>query len=162
MTGTAAVGAIGAERLSQYRNAPLANVLLTLGFDKAFLVVAVGALTATGSVLLIQMLSISRTIYAMSVNKQLPNFFSKIHPKLKTLYIAEIIIGSLMATMALFISVSSIIALTSLGIISYYSLINLAALVMKKQKSGLNIHPTSTGIPVKPLSNSKLFLILLR
>jgi APA family basic amino acid/polyamine antiporter len=164
LSGIAAVGAVGAETLSQYRNAPLANVLLTLGFEKAFLVVAVGALTATASVLLIQMLSISRTAYAMSMNKQLPSFLSKLHPKFKTPYRAEIIIGSLMAIAALFVNVSSVIALTSLGILSYYSLINLAALVMKRQKGGFNIHPI---IPILGFLSSlfliaNYFLVLLR
>ncbi len=141
LCGTAAVGAVGAEKLSQYKNAPLANVMIALGFEKAFLVVTIGALTATGSVLLIQMLSISRTIYAMSMNNQLPSFFSKIHPRFKSPYRAEIAIGILMAIATLFLNASSVIALTIFGILSYYSLINLAALVIGKQMGRFNIHP---------------------
>lgn len=157
LTGTAAIGAVGAEKLSsQCINAPLAYVMLILGFKEAFFVVAIGALTATASVLLIQMLGISRTIYAMSKNKQLPSFLCKLHPKFRTPYKAEIIIGLLMALTALFLDAKSVIKITSLGILSYYSIVNLAALVMKKQKGGLEIHPI---IPVLGFFSS-LMLIL--
>jgi len=143
LSGVSSVGSVGAAKLSseQFRNAPFAFVMLDLGFREAFLVIALGALTATASVLLIQMLGISRTIYAMSKNRQLPGFFSKLHPKFKTPYRAEIIIGILMAIAALFLNARSVVTLTSLGILSYYALINLAALVLKKQKNGFDVNP---------------------
>jgi APA family basic amino acid/polyamine antiporter len=156
MTGIAAVGAVGAEKLSsQCRIAPLACVMLALGFNKAFLVVAFGALTATASVLLIQMMGISRTIFAMSKNKQLPPFLSELHPRFKTPYKAEIFIGLLMVLAALFLNIRSVVTITSLGILSYYSIVNLAALVMRKSKGGLNIHPI---IPILGFLSSALLI----
>ena len=156
LTGLAAVGAVGADKISsQCINAPLACVMLSLGFKEAFLVVALGALTATASVLLIQMLGISRTIYGMSKNKQLPTFLSELHPRFKTPYRAEIIIGIMMALAALFLNAKSVIIITSLGILSYYSLVNLAALIMRKNKEGLNIHPV---IPILGFLSSALLI----
>jgi len=142
MSGIASVGVVGSEKLSskEFRNAPFAYVMLATGFRWAFLIIAIGAITATASVLLIQMLGISRTVYAMSKNKQLPSFLCKLHPKFKTPYKAEIILGILMALAALFLNARSVIILTSLGILSYYSIINLAALVMKRQKGGFEVH----------------------
>lgn len=143
LIGISSIGSVGAEKLSspEFRNAPLAYVMLDLGLRKSFLLVALGALTATASVLLIQMLGISRTIYAMSKNKQLPDFLSKLHPRFRTPYRAEIIVGILMAMTALLMNARSIIMLTSFGILLYYSLINLAALIMKKKKGGFEVHP---------------------
>ena len=156
MAGFASIGVVGAEKLStQYRNAPFAYVMLDTNFPMAFLIMAIGALTATSSVLLIQMLGISRTIYAMSHNKQLPSFLSELHPKFKTPYKAEIIIGILMALLALFLKTESVIALTSLGILSYYSLINLAALVMRKQKGEFNVNPI---VPILGFVSSALLI----
>lgn len=158
LSGFSAVGSVGAEKLSsrQFRNAPFAYVMLDLGFKEAFLVVALGALTATASVLLIQMLGISRTIYAMSKNNQLPTFLSRLHPRFRTPYRAEIIIGILMAIAALFLNARSVIILTSFGILSYYSLINLAALIMRKQKGGFEVNAI---IPILGFLFSALLIV---
>jgi APA family basic amino acid/polyamine antiporter len=139
LTGFVAVGVAGSSDLSshQFRNAPLAYVMLSTGIAPAFLVVAIGAVAATSSVLLIQMLGISRTIYAMAANRQLPPFFSAVHPRFKTPYRAEVLMGSGMALGALFLDSTSVVALTSLGILSYYALINLAAVRMRKQRGAM-------------------------
>jgi len=143
LTGFVAVGVVGSEKLSsaEFSGAPLAHVMLSTGFASAFSVVAVGAVAATASVLLIQMLGLSRTIYAMSANNQLPSFLSELHPRFKTPYRAEVLIGVAMAVAALFVDAKSVVALTSLGILSYYALINLAAIKMRSQKGAFKVHP---------------------
>jgi basic amino acid/polyamine antiporter, APA family len=143
-TGLVAVGVAGSDLLSsaQFMNAPLAHVMLLTGFNSAYLVVTVGAITATASVLLIQMLGLSRTIYAMSVNNQLPSFLSAVHPRFRTPYRAELLMGGVMAAAALVLDTKTVVALTSLGILSYYALINLAAVRMRKKKGTLNVHYT--------------------
>jgi APA family basic amino acid/polyamine antiporter len=136
------IGVVGWEKLSsvQYSLAPFAYVMLSTGFPYGFLIIALGALAATANVLLIQMLGISRTVYAMSANNQLPSFLSKVHPRFKTPYIAGILIGALMALGALILNTNTVIALTAFGIISYYAFINLAALKLRKRKGEFNIH----------------------
>lgn len=142
LTGLVAVGVVGSQTLTSpgFRNAPLANVMLSTGFKSAFFVVAIGALTATASVLLIQMLGLSRTIYAMSTNNQLPSYLSAVHPKFKTPFRAEILIGAAMSVAALFVDSKSVVALTSLGILSYYALINLASIKLRSQKGAFKVH----------------------
>jgi len=143
LTGLVAVGVVGSDTLSsaEFSGAPLAHVMLSTGFSYAFSVVAVGAVAATASVLLIQMLGLSRTIYAMSANNQLPKFLSELHPRFKTPYRAEVMIGVAMAMAALFVDAKSVVALTSLGILSYYALINLASIRMRSQKGAFRVHP---------------------
>lgn len=141
LLGLLSVGAVGAEALNSpsYVNAPLAAVIQHIGYRWGFFVVAIGALAATASVLLIEMLGLSRTIYGMSANKQLPRFFSKVHKRFGTPYRANIFIGILMALMAYFVSTMRIIFLSGLGILTYYAIINLAALKMRKQPGGFNV-----------------------
>ncbi len=143
LAGVSAVGAVGAEKLgsSDFSKAPFAMTMRETGFEAGFLIIALGAIAATSSVLLIQMLGLSRTVYAMSRNRQLPNFLSELHPRFKTPYKAEIILGVLMAIAALVLEPNSVIALTSFGILAYYAVINLAALALKKQKGLFEVHP---------------------
>jgi APA family basic amino acid/polyamine antiporter len=132
MVTIASVGSVGANTLAlpSFSGAPLANVMLFLGSEWGFLIILIGALAATSSVLIVELLGVSRTIYAMSANSQLPAFFAKVHPRLKTPYRAEIIIGLVMAAMALMINVVTVVGLTGLGMLLYYCVINLAAIWM--------------------------------
>ncbi|HEV2225259.1 MAG TPA: amino acid permease [Nitrososphaerales archaeon] len=133
LSGFVAVGVAGANRLSstQYMAAPFSYVMLSTGIGPAFFIVTAGAIAATASVLLIQMLGLSRTLYAMSANGQLPAFLSDLHSRFRTPYKAEILMGLVMAAFALLLKTNSVVSLTSLGILSYYALINLAALRIK-------------------------------
>lgn len=141
MAGFTSVGVVGAERLGseEFSRAPFAYVMLAAGWEWAFVIIALGAITATASVLLTQVLGVSRTIYAMSVNGQLPAFLGELHPRFRTPYRGEIIAGLAMAATALFLSQETVITFTSLGILAYYSIVNIAALVLKKQKGGFEI-----------------------
>lgn len=141
LVAVSAIGAVGGNTLGSgaFRNAPLAQVMLSLGLSWGYLVISIGALTATSSVLLIQMLGISRNIYAMSVNGQLPEFFSEIHKKSKAPYRGEMIVGTLMALAAYFVSTNVIVALTGIGVLAYYAIVNLTALEMKRQKGGFDV-----------------------
>ena len=143
LAGVSAVGVAGAKRLSspEYKNAPFAFTMQQTGISWGFLAIAIGAITATSSVLLIQMLGLSRTVYAMSKNRQLPSFLCELHGRFKTPYKAEIILGILMALAALFLEPNSVIALTSFGILAYYAIVNLAALALKKKKGLFEVHP---------------------
>ena len=138
LVGFVAVGVVGAPTLASasFRNAPLAYIMLSTGFPSAFFIIATGAITATSSVLMIQMLGMSRTIYGMSANHQLPAFLSSLHPRFRTPYKAELILGAFMACAALVLSLSSVVALTSLGILGYYALINLSALRIRSMERG--------------------------
>jgi APA family basic amino acid/polyamine antiporter len=130
LAGFVAVGVAGDVELSsaRYMAAPFSYVMLSVGIAPAFLIVTIGAITATASVLLVQMLGLSRTLYAMSANKQLPGFLSDLHPKFRTPFKAELLMGLVMAALALIMETGTVVSLTSLGILSYYALINIAAL----------------------------------
>ncbi|MBI2545232.1 MAG: amino acid permease [Candidatus Aenigmarchaeota archaeon] len=134
--GFTSVGSIGAETLAspRYSTAPLGFILSDLGYQWGFVIISIGAVIATANVVLIQVLGLSRTIFAMSKNKQLPNFLSELHPRFKTPYKAETILAILMAATAMLLNFRTVIALTGLGILAYYSLVNLSAIVVLKKK----------------------------
>ncbi len=132
--GTVAIGVSGAARLgTDFQNAPLAYVMRDTGLSSAFYVVAIGAIAATANVLLIQVIGLSRTLYAMADNRQLPVSLSALHPRFGTPYRAQILVGAAMIAGALALGTNQLVALTSLGILGYYGLINLAAVVLNRR-----------------------------
>ena len=94
---------------AKFANAPFAYVMLDAGYPWAFFAISIGAITATASVILIQILGNSRTIYAMVVNKQLPAFLGELHPRFRTPYRGELIHGGLMAIAAFFLKRETVV-----------------------------------------------------
>ncbi len=132
--GTVAVGVSGAARLgTEFGTAPLAYVMQDTGVRSAFYIVGLGAIAATANVLLIQVIGLSRTLYAMAENRQIPKALSAIHPRFGTPYRAQILLAVAMVTGALTLGPDQLIVLTSLGILGYYGLINLAAVEMNRR-----------------------------
>ena len=91
---------------------PLAKVFEEIGMPWIAGIVAVSAIIATASVLLVFQMGQPRIWMAMSRDGLLPKIFSRIHPKYKTPSFSTILTGLLVAIPALFLNLSVVLALT--------------------------------------------------
>jgi len=94
---------------------PLAYVFKKVGLDWISGVIAFTALIAMASVLLIFQLGQPRIWMSMSRDGLLPKVFSRIHPRYKTPSFATIITGIVVAVPALFMNLTEVTDLTSIG-----------------------------------------------
>ncbi len=94
---------------------PLAFVFKRVGLDWVGGIIAFTALIAMASVLLIFQLGQPRIWMSMSRDGLLPKAFSKIHPRYKTPSFATIITGIVVAVPALFMNLTEVTDLTSIG-----------------------------------------------
>lgn len=131
LTGFVGIGLLGADRIA-LSPAPIAEAISVAGSRYAVILVAIGALAATASVLLTEILGISRISFSMARNRQLPKFLSRVHPKFGTPYIAIAIAAILMAVLAYFVNFRQIIELSSFGLLGYYAVTNLSALLISR------------------------------
>jgi basic amino acid/polyamine antiporter, APA family len=136
LVGFTAIGMLGSYTLSK-STAPIAEAISLAGSRYAVILVAIGALAATSSVLLTEIMGISRIVFSMSRNNQLPKLLSKLHSNFGTPYFAIIAAGILMGILALFVNFKQIIELSSFGLLSYYAITNLSALFMKREETGI-------------------------
>jgi len=123
--GFVAVGLVGSTTLSQSVS-PLAEAISVTENSVAVLVVSLGALIATASVLLMTLLGVSRMAFAMARNKQLPMFLSRIHPRFQTPYYAVWITG-LLSTLLVFGGFARVVAVSTFSLLFHHSLVNLSA-----------------------------------
>lgn len=134
-----AVGVINYQLLS-LSNSPLADVMEVTGNSTAAWVVSLGAIFATATVLYALILSVSRIIYSMSRNHQIPRFVNKIDPQLGTPYVSILLTGVVMAIFALFVNLTYVVALSTFLIILSHLLVNYAAIeINKKTKPSFRI-----------------------
>lgn len=115
---------------------PLAFVFGPAGADIAWLrgVVAVSAVVAMTTVLLVFQLGQPRIWMAMSRDGLLPPIFSAIHPKYKTPWFATIMTGLLVAVPALFMNLTEVTDLTSIGTLFAFVLVSAGVLVMNARE----------------------------
>jgi amino acid transporter len=102
-----------------------------LGFISA--VVAVSAIVATASVLLVFQMGQPRIWMSMSRDGLLPKIFSRIHPKYKTPSFSTIITGLLVAIPALFLNLDLVLALTSIGTLFAFVLVCAGVLALQQR-----------------------------
>ncbi|MGZ3957305.1 MAG: amino acid permease [Flavisolibacter sp.] len=112
---------------------PLAMVFDARGLKFISGIIAVSAIIATASVLLVFQLGQPRIWMSMSSDGLLPKIFSRIHPKYGTPSFSTILTGLVVAVPALFLNLSVVLALTSIGTLFAFVLVCGGVLVLDRQ-----------------------------
>ncbi len=102
---------------------PLAFVFEKIGMNKISYVISISAVIATASVLLIFQMGQPRIWMSMSRDGLLPTAFSRIHPKFKTPSFSTIVTGIIVAVPALFLNLTEVTDLTSIGTLFAFVLV---------------------------------------
>ncbi len=97
-------------------------------------IVAISAVIAMATVLLVFQLGQPRIWMAMSRDGLLPPIFSSIHPKFKTPWFSTIVTGFLVAIPALFMNLVEVTDLTSIGTLFAFVLVCGGVLIMDKSE----------------------------
>ncbi len=114
---------------------PLAFVFEKVNLKWMQGIVAVSAVIAMASVLLVFQNGQPRIWMSMSRDGLLPKKFSAIHPKYKTPWFATIITGILVAVPALFMNLKEVTDLSSIGTLFAFVLVNAGVIRMESHKS---------------------------
>jgi amino acid transporter len=112
---------------------PLAMIFEARGMYWISGIVAVSALIATASVLLVFQMGQPRIWMSMSRDGLLPKIFSRIHPKYKTPSFSTILTGFVVGVPALFLNLDVVLALTSIGTLFAFVLVCAGILVLQSQ-----------------------------
>jgi basic amino acid/polyamine antiporter, APA family len=114
---------------------PLAFVFKRVGLDKISYIISFSAVIATASVLLVFQMGQPRIWMSMSRDGLLPKAFSRIHPKYKTPSFATIITGLFVAVPALFLNLTEVTDLTSIGTLFAFVLVCGGVLLLPKREA---------------------------
>jgi APA family basic amino acid/polyamine antiporter len=112
---------------------PLAFVFAKVGLKNISYVISISAVIATASVLLIFQLGQPRIWMSMSRDGLLPKAFSRIHPKFKTPSFATIVTGFVVAIPALFLNLTEVTDLTSIGTLFAFVLVCGGVLLLPRE-----------------------------
>src|SRR5687768_6171771 len=113
-------------------NDPLSFVFERVGQEWIGYIVAISAVVATTSVLLVFQLGQPRIWMSMSRDGLLPKAFGWIHPRYKTPWFATIVTGVLVAIPSLFMQSSLMTDLTSIGTLFAFVLVSGGVLLLPR------------------------------
>jgi len=130
---TVALGLVGSSRLAGSKS-PLAEAIRIVGSPALVYAVSLGGMLAMASVLLTSILGISRMIFAMARERDLPFLLGRLHPKYHTPHFPILIAGAGCALISSFFDLTAVVAVSTFATLFNYSLANASAL-------RLNIEP---------------------
>ncbi|HEX4562361.1 MAG TPA: amino acid permease [Gemmatimonadales bacterium] len=111
---------------------PLAKALNYVHADWAALFLAVGAVAAMTSVLLVFQLGQARIFMSMARDGLLPPWAARIHPKYKTPHITTIVTGIFVAVFAAFAPIGIVLELTNIGTLFAFILVALGIIILRR------------------------------
>jgi APA family basic amino acid/polyamine antiporter len=114
---------------------PLAFVFAKVGLTNISYIISISAVIATASVLLIFQMGQPRIWMSMSRDGLLPKAFSRIHPKYQTPSFATIVTGFVVAIPALFMNLTEVTDLTSIGTLFAFVLVCGGVLLLPKTEA---------------------------
>jgi len=132
LTGFTATG-LQDYRILAESGSPIADAARTTGNLAIAATISFGALIATASVLLTNLIGLSRVSFAMARNGQLPSSVAKVHSRFGTPYVSILVMGAVMATLAFVLDLKQTAAITSLSILSTYVVLNYSAIRLRKK-----------------------------
>ncbi|MEP7037322.1 MAG: amino acid permease, partial [Acidobacteriota bacterium] len=117
---------------------PLAYVFGPAGANLPWVsgIIAVSAVIALATVLLVFQLGQPRLWMAMSRDGLLPKIFSSIHPKFRTPWFSTILTGFMVAIPALFMNLSEVTELSVIGTLFAFTIVCAGVLVKDKEFAG--------------------------
>ena len=115
-------------------NAPIADAMSHIGAKWSWFAkfIAIGALCALTSVLLIYQLGTTRILYAISRDRFLPKSWRLIHKKYKTPHVMTWISGLVVIVCGLFMDLNISAALCNFGTFTSFVIICIAVLILRK------------------------------
>jgi len=128
-------------------DAPVANALRMLGYNRLRFVVTVGALLGMISSLLVFQYGQARIWFAMSRDRLLPGMFSRLHPRFYTPHISTWIAGFVVGIPAGIYDIGTLGDLTNIGTLFAFIVVSVGVIVLRRTHPD---RPRSFRVPFIP------------
>jgi len=132
---------------------PLAYAFDKLHLTKLSGVIAVSAIIAMASVLLVFQVGQPRIWMSMSRDGLLPKIFSRLHPRYKTPGFSTILTGIIVAVPSLFLNLTEVTDLTSIGTLFAFVIVSGGVLMLDKQTRSPEQQGKEKGFRVKYINS---------
>jgi basic amino acid/polyamine antiporter, APA family len=134
LTGLTATGLQDYRILAQSAS-PLAEAAKATGNFTLVAAVSLGALIATTSVLLTNLIGLSRVAFAMARNAQLPKSIAKVSSRFGTPYVSILAMGAILTVLAFVLDLKQAAAITSFSLLCVHLTVNVSAINLRRRRA---------------------------
>ncbi len=139
---------------------PIAKGVDAMGLAWLSAAVKLGALAGLTTVILVLLYGQGRILFAMASDGLLPGVFSRVHPRLRTPYLSQMLIGGAVALLAGLFPVNELGEMVSIGTLLAFVLVCAAVLYLRRADPG-QVRPfRAPGVPAVPLLGIGFCLVL--
>ncbi|XP_062944166.1 cationic amino acid transporter 4 [Cynocephalus volans] len=124
----------------------LADAFYRRGYSWAGFIVAVGSICAMNTVLLSNLFSLPRIVYAMAADGLFFQVFARVHPRTQVPVVGILVFGVLMALLSLLLDLEALVQFLSIGTLLAYTFVAASIIVLRFQKAS----PPSSPGPASP------------
>jgi APA family basic amino acid/polyamine antiporter len=141
--------------------APVANALKALGMNRLRLIVTAGALLGMLSSLLVFQYGQARIWFAMSRDRLLPGWFSRVHPRFETPHISTWVAGILVGIPAGIFDISWFSDLSNIGTLFAFIVVSAGVMVLRKNQPSRKRGFKVPWVPFTPILSIVCCLVLM-
>lgn len=130
---------------------PVAYALQHVGVQWAFTVITIGAIAGLTTVVLVNMFSKARIVFAMSRDGLLPKVFSNVHATRKSPVASILLVGGMATMVAAFFSLDSIFELVNIGALSAFIFLALSIIILRYHQPNIKRAFKCPLVPAVPV-----------
>ena len=130
---------------------PVAVGIDVTGVTWGSLLVKVGAVFGLGTVMLVMLLGQSRVFYSMSKDGLLWPWASAVHPKFRTPWISNIVVGTIVAFLPALLPIDKLAALVNMGTLLAFVIVCAGVWILRRRHPGLHRPFRTPMVPLVPI-----------
>jgi APA family basic amino acid/polyamine antiporter len=140
---------------------PMAIAIDATGIGWGSLLVKIGAVFGLATVMLVMLLAQSRIFYSMSRDGLLWKWAGKIHPRFRTPYISNIVVGLIVAVLPAVLPIDKLAELVNMGTLLAFAIVCAGVWILRRRMPNLNRPFKTPLVPLVPILGivSALYLI---
>ena len=121
------------------------------GVSWGSLLVKIGAVLGLGTVMLVMLLGQSRVFFSMSRDGLLPKWASAIHPKFRTPWISNIVVGSIVAFLPAVLPIDKLSQLVNMGTLLAFTIVCAGVWILRVRQPELHRPFKTPLVPLVPI-----------
>jgi APA family basic amino acid/polyamine antiporter len=140
---------------------PVAIGIDATGVRWGGILVKIGAVFGLGTVMLVMLLGQSRVFYSMSRDGLLPKWAGAIHPKFRTPWISNIVVGTIVAFLPALLPIDKLSAMVNMGTLLAFAIVSAGVWILRVRQPELERPFRTPLVPIVPILGiaSALYLI---
>jgi APA family basic amino acid/polyamine antiporter len=142
-------------------SAPVAVGIDATGVRWGSILVKIGAVFGLGTVMLVMLLGQSRVFYSMSRDGLLWKWAGAIHPKFRTPWISNMVVGAIVAFMPALLPIGKLSELVNMGTLLAFAIVCAGVWILRRRNPDLHRPFKTPLVPLVPILGivSALYLI---